>query len=221
MNKIIIDNIIYDDNIINIENEIKKIVVNKDVTINIFNISLKNLQIEVKDNAKLLVNYFRETLKDESKITINTDDNASCVFNHSFINKSEYKLTITTSFAKNDSLIRVNVHGINDGGYSEIIEDGYVLPNKNNNRLDESIKIINLNNGRSVSMPNMFIDNYLVSANHNNTVSKINEEELFYFESKAITRENAKTLICNGFINSIIDDFDLRIKILEFLNTRR
>lgn len=221
MNKILIDNIIYEDNIINIEEEIKKIVVSKDTVINIFNASIKDLEIDVKDNSKLLINYFRKINQEESKIVINTENNASCTFNHSFINEVNYKLTITTSFKHDNSVIKVNIHGINDVGVSEIIENGYVLENKNNNSLDESIKIINLNDGQSISMPNMFIDNYLVNANHNNTVSKINDDELFYFESKAITRDNAKTLICNGFINSIIDDTNLRIKILEFLNTRR
>ena len=118
------------------------------------------------------------------------------------------------------SNIKVNVHGINDRGTSNIIENGYVKENKYNNNLDECIKIININEGKSLSMPNMFIDSFDVSANHNNTVSNIDPNELFYFLSKGISIEPAKKLICNGFLGSIISDRELKTRIIEYLNRR-
>ena len=220
MNKILLDNIICEDNIINLEKQVKNITVGGQTLINIFNFDITSLNILVEDNSSLVVNYFNNIKNMEAKINIKVFNNSKCVFNHSFINKEQYNLEINTDFMNDYSNIKVNVHGINDRGTSNIIENGYVKENKYNNNLDECIKIMNINEGKSLSMPNMFIDSFDVSANHNNTVSNIDPNELFYFLSKGISLESAKKLICNGFLGSIISDRDLKTKIIEYLNRR-
>src|SRR4030042_2897481 len=53
------------------------------------------------------------------------------------------------------------------------------------------------------TFPAMQINEKEVIAEHEATVSKINEEELFYLRSRGINRLDAETLIVNGFIEPI------------------
>ena len=220
MNKLLIDNIIYKDNIININNNVHNISVFGNFKVNIFNEDIDNLDVLINDNSSLEINYFNIIKKDQTRINIKTLNNAKFKFNYSFINEKTYNLLINTDFLEDSSIIDVNVFEINDGATSNIILNGYVKNNKINNELNENIKILNINGGKVTSMPNMFINNYLVKANHSNTISNINKQELFYLMSKGLNKENATKLIRNGFILKNLNDKELKIKVIEFLNRR-
>lgn len=216
MNNIIVDNNKLCDDNLYIYQDIKCVEVLGKSTINI-NTNITKLNIIVRKDAGLVVNYFNIIDKLESKITITCEDNASVTFNHSFITKDTYNLSLITDFLGNNAYLCENIHGINDGGVSNISADGYVKNSKNDNELLENIRLININGGKGVSIPNMLISTSKVIANHMVTISSVPSDEIFYLMGKGIDLISARNLICNGHLTKIITDDKLLIKIKEIL----
>ena len=81
----------------------------------------------------------------------------------------------------------------------------------------ENIRLININGGKGVSIPNMLISTSKVIANHMVTISSVPNDEIFYLTAKGINYDDAKALICNGHLAKIITDNKLLIKIKEIL----
>lgn len=192
MNKLVLDK----ENIINI-------CIDKDTICNInkeYNIN--ELNIELKDNIKFIINHYSEIDKSELKINIIENNNSEFLYNHSFISKKDYNVYINVKMIGNKSKNTINIHGISDGGKSSVIIDGKVNENTIDNELDENIKLLNINNGTSNIYPNMYIDTKNVSANHSASISLVNEDYIFYLMSKGINRENSIRLILDGFLNN-------------------
>ncbi|MFA6005387.1 MAG: Fe-S cluster assembly protein SufB [Patescibacteria group bacterium] len=62
---------------------------------------------------------------------------------------------------------------------------------------------------RSDTYPTMSIDEQKVKIEHEATVSKIGEEQLFYLQSRGIKKERAEALIVNGFLESVVKELPL------------
>jgi len=62
---------------------------------------------------------------------------------------------------------------------------------------------------RSDTYPTMKIQEQLTKVEHEATVSKIGEEQLFYLQSRGISKERAESLIVNGFLETIIKELPL------------
>lgn len=200
-------------NIIIVDNNI-----NKEVCI--FNESYESINIIIKDNASLIIDYFNDIDELKTKINIEIGSKSSIIFNHSYVNKNNYELNIDVNYKSELSNAVINIRGINDNGLSVIEASGKVESNNINNVLDEKIKIININNGKSICKPIMLINTSKVIANHENAIGSINEEELFYLMSKGLSREKSIKLLCNGYLISNIYNEDLKDKIKEYLNGR-
>lgn len=216
MNNIIVDNNKLCDDNLYIYQDINSVEVLGNSTLNI-STNITNLNIIVRKGVTLTVNYFNIIDKLDSKITITCEDNANITFNHSFITKDTYNLSLITDFLGNNAYLCENVHGINDKGTSNITADGYVKNSKNDNELLENIRLININGGKGVSIPNMLISTSKVIANHMVTISSVPSDEIFYLMAKGIDLEAARSLICNGHLTKIITDEKLLIKIKETL----
>ena len=192
MNKLVLDK----ENIINIS-------IDKDTICNINKeYNIKELNIELKDNVKFIINHYSEIYKSELIINIIEKNNSEFLYNHSFISKEDYNVYINVKMIGNKSKNTINIHGISDGGKSSVIIDGKVNENTIDNELDENIKLLNINNGTSNIYPNMYIDTKNVSANHSASISLVNEDYIFYLMSKGINRENSIRLILDGFLNN-------------------
>lgn len=62
---------------------------------------------------------------------------------------------------------------------------------------------------RSDTYPTMKIDNSDVTIEHEATVSKIGDEQLFYLTSRGIDKAQAESMIVNGFIEPIVKELPL------------
>lgn len=62
---------------------------------------------------------------------------------------------------------------------------------------------------RSDTYPTMDIRNNEVKVEHEATVSKIGDEQLFYLSSRGLPKEEAQSLIVNGFIEPIVKELPL------------
>jgi Fe-S cluster assembly protein SufB len=64
-------------------------------------------------------------------------------------------------------------------------------------------------NSRSDTYPTMEIDDEDVSVGHEATVSRMNEEQMFYLMSRGLTETEAASLIVNGFIEPIVKELPM------------
>lgn len=192
MNKIILDK---DKNIELIINEDSICNISKEYEINELNITLNN-------NVSFILNQYSEISDNKLSIKINQFDNSEFVYNHSFINYKNYDLNIDINLSGNKSRNVINIHGISNNSNTNIKIDGKVNNNTFDNELDEKIKMININNGTSKIVPNMFISTKNVLANHSASISDIDENYLFYLNSKGLNKEDAIKLIIEGFLKN-------------------
>lgn len=58
------------------------------------------------------------------------------------------------------------------------------------------------------AMPNLFIDEYDVIANHAAAIGSINKEDLFYLMSRGLEESTASSLIVLGFIKPLLDKIE-------------
>ena len=65
------------------------------------------------------------------------------------------------------------------------------------------------NDSGSDTYPNLQVDTKEVMASHEATVSKIEEEQIFYLMSRGLSRGEAESLIVNGFADSIIKELPI------------
>jgi Fe-S cluster assembly protein SufD len=71
--------------------------------------------------------------------------------------------------------------------------------------------------------PILLIDEYDVKAGHGATIGKIEEDQLYYLQSRGLNRKEAEKLIINGFLQPIIDEIDdepLRDRFVDLVNSR-
>ena len=192
MNKILLDNNsiinlnIFEDTICNIGNEY----------------NLKELNIKLNNNTKLIINHYKEIESSILTINIKQENNSEFIYNHSFINKNRYNLNVNVILENNMCINNINIHGISDSGISNIKIDGKVSENTNNNEIYESIKMINMNKGKSMIIPNMYINTKNVIANHAASISDISKDYLLYLNQKGINDSEAIKLIIDGFLEN-------------------
>lgn len=79
-------------------------------------------------------------------------------------------------------------------------------------------RVINLNDHKCKICPNLLIDEYDVTANHAALIGKFEDDELFYLQSRGLTREEAVSLLMKGFLCSYIEEPELRNKIEDSMN---
>ncbi len=164
--------------------------------------NINDLNINISDGVKLIINQYSEVIENNLFIRINQSNNSDFIYNHSFISKKEYNLNINVNMIGNNSKNIINVHGISDEGKAKVIVDGNVIKDTRDNELYENIKLLNINNGTSNIYPNMYIDTKNVIANHSASISTVNEDYIFYLMSKGIDRKNAIKLILDGFLEN-------------------
>ncbi len=77
-------------------------------------------------------------------------------------------------------------------------------------------------NAKIKAMPNLYIDEYDVIANHAASIGSISKEDLFYLMSRGLDEKEASKLIVLGFVQPLLDkieDEDLRKEISShFIN---
>ncbi|MCK9235863.1 MAG: SufD family Fe-S cluster assembly protein [Acholeplasmataceae bacterium] len=71
--------------------------------------------------------------------------------------------------------------------------------------------------------PILLIDEYDIKAGHGATIGKIEEEQMYYLQSRGLTKEDAERLIINGFLQPVVDEIDdesLKERFVNLVNSR-
>lgn len=195
-----------------------KIIVKDDSILNVINLGLSlDLDISIEKNSKLTLNIFDFDENIKINIKVQSDDNSKFIMNSSFIAEGLYEMNIDANLYGNNIVNEVNIRGINEkNGNVKITMNGLVAGETNNNVISEYAKIINKSDESNVLIPNLIVNTCDVVANHGVSVGTYDKDELFYLRCKGLSLENAKRIIEEGFLLSIMDD-DMKEKIKNIL----
>jgi len=104
---------------------------------------------------------------------------------------------------------RTIIKGVLDGNAVADYE-GLVTINKGAKNADADLNehaIVLSSGARANAIPRLEVLENEVKAGHGATVGKVNEDEIFYLETRGLSREEAKKLIVRGFLDSFVAEF--------------
>lgn len=193
--------------------------IKNDTIIELLDKRFENLFIHIKENTRLELDMF-DSQSSERKIEVFLEDGASFIANIAFTSIEKYSLDISVSIDGDDTNSRVKIRGINGpSGTSYITMDGKVKRGAKNAKMDEFVKILNKSDESSVVVPALIVDSNEVEANHGVAIGHLNDDEVFYLETKGIEKDDAKDLLERGFLTSILPD-ETKERIINILDRR-
>ena len=119
------------------------------------------------------------------------------------INPENYDFLIYHNFNNTNSNINTNGVSIKDGCVLFNVSS-FIPKNITGCIASQDNKIIVLNDNESVIKPNLYIDCDDVVASHSAWVGSFSEDDLFYLQSRGISREDSIKLLIIGFLTSNI-----------------
>jgi Fe-S cluster assembly protein SufD len=210
MNKLLLDKDYYHfkDEELNIIITKKNITIEIDGNVKINDLESKediNLNIKVNDNSSLIYNKYNKNLSN-SNIIIDVNNNTNVRFNQSAYNELEGNFKVNANILGSNNNTTINFYGVtNQKGKMIVDATGDVKKNLKNNDMLENVRILALNEEQNIILPNLLVSSNEVVINHNATLSSLNEDYLFYLESKGLTKEDASNLIYRGFLTSKLE----------------
>lgn len=159
-----------------------------------------NLKIVLNDNSSLIYNKYNKDIT-YTNILIDVNNNTNLEFNQSVYSTLESNHKIKANILGNNNNTTINFYGVSNIKGKILVEaTGDVKKNINNNEMLENIRILTLNEEENIIYPNLLVSSDEVSINHNATISGLDEDYLFYLESKGLSKKEATKLITKGFI---------------------
>lgn len=214
VNKIIVDkenNIEVKDNAIELNINVEDLTINVDGKVLINEIrkltnETLNLTINLKEGSSLIYNRFMINNEANINITTNQTNKSTLIFNYSILSTDTSNINFTSNINGNDNITEINIKGITeDKGKLKIISTADTKEKIINNNLLEDIKILLLNDEESIIIPNLLVASNEIEVNHAATISGIDQNYLFYLNSKGISNEAAEKIIKNGYLISNLD----------------
>lgn len=158
-------------------------------------------------NSNLIINKINNCIKVNEYDLVNLDgENSSIKYILKTIceNEEHYDIVVNHNVKNTKSDITTNGINIKDG-HLYINATGYVPKESTNAELSQNNKIINFTNNICRINPNLLIDEVDVSANHSAHISNFNADDLFYLQSRGISKEESNKLLIKGFLNSKLE----------------
>lgn len=167
--------------------------------------------INLNENANLQCDFFVQLKNVTNQIHINSSESSKLNLNYACTFEGKNHLSIYNDVNSNNTESNIYVRTVEVDGTLDIVAEGYIHENTKSSIYLEDIKALTNKNNSVKIMPNLLVKTNSVIANHNATISNIDEQELFYLESKGINKENAIKLIKNGFLKGILSINELKV----------
>ena len=168
-----------------------------------------NLDIYLAENSFSNIELFLKLNHNCNKITIHNSENTKMNLNLSAIFTGENALEIRSNISSSNVHNKIKVRLVEEQGNINLLATGNIESNTKDINYLEDIKAIVENNETITIMPELLGSSEYVTASHNATISKIDELELFYLESKGLEKEEASFLIKKGFLKGILINKEL------------
>lgn len=196
-------------NILGINESIKELIIDEDTEFNqvIFEEENFQLKIVIKSHVSLKIHSVSSIKNCNGIISISSGEGSSLLFHLGLKASLENHLKIVNEMDESyaQSEIKVRVAGYNNAKVS-LTTTGILAKNIKDNIFLEDVKYFNDEDSYIECIPELFVESSEVVANHNVTIGGVTLEEMFYLESKGITKEVAKELLKESFIHSMKEE---------------
>ena len=227
MNKIVIDK----ENIVDIKDNAIELNINvEELTINVSGKVLineirkltnedLNLTINLNEGSHLTYNRFMINDCADINIITNQKDKSTLIFNYSILANDSSNIDFTSNIIGNDNITEITIKGITENkGKLKITSTANTKEKITNNNLLEDIKVLLLNDEESIIIPNLLVSSNEIEVNHAATISGIDQDYLFYLNSKGISTEESEKLIKKGYlINNLTITKEIKERIEKML----
>ena len=202
------NNILLDSTVCFNKEGIFKLELDKDTTINIESTNIK-LYLVTKNNIKVDFNIKSSTsiynITTESiTVNINIYNNAKLDFYNMTVTDKKITNEVNVYHQNKETISNVICHGISYlKGDLKFSVNGYIKKGMIGSICNQSSRIINLDEGKSLIEPNLFIDEFDSVANHSAYTGPFDNKLLFYLETKGISKKESFNLLLNGFMKVV------------------
>ena len=185
-----------------------KLELDKDTTISVESDNVK-LYLVTKNNIKVDFNILNSTtiynITTESiTVNINIYNNAKLDFYEMTVTDKKITNEVNVYHKNKETTSNITCHGISYGkGDLKFSVNGYIKKGMIGSVCNQSSRIINLDEGKSLIEPNLFIDEFDSIANHSAYTGPFDEKILFYLETKGISKKASFNLLLNGFMKMV------------------
>ena len=185
-----------------------KLELDKDITINIESDNIKlylvtKNDIKINFNMKKSVTIYNITTNN-IKMNANIYNNSKLDFYLMSITDKKITNEVNIYHQNKETISNVTCHGISYlKGDLKFSVNGYIKKGMINSVCNQSSRIINLDEGKSLIEPNLFIEEFDSIANHSAYTGPFDEKLLFYLETKGISKKEAFNLLLNGFMKMV------------------
>lgn len=169
------------------------------------------IQVEKNANVHVISGFLSQQLQANVKVNLN-GENARAMVNAIVVSNDHQQQTVDvhmTHFAPHSYGDMYNV-GISNG-YGRVTLNGVEKIEKGMKQANafQTLKGIILSDFSMVDVnPILLIDEYDVKAGHGATVGKIEEQQLYYLQSRGLSKIEAEKLIIKGYIKPILDEIN-------------
>ena len=121
--------------------------------------------------------------------------------------KGDYELVVVVDHRSGKTKGRVSIKGVARNG-ARVKISGLIKIDKDSQNVDDflEMRVLILDNKSWATVePKLEIEANLVKASHAATVSRLDEEQLFYLISRGMKKEKAEKLLIKGFLREITD----------------
>ena len=164
--------------------------------------------------------YFADFSRFNIKFNVNVylKDNSSITFHLASLTEKTSNKNFNVSIyhdGKNSFSLVDNYGVVKDEG--KLVFDGvsYIKNGSIKSKTRQNAKIMVFDKGSiGIAKPILKIDENDIEASHGAVVGKINDDHLFYLESRGLSEDQAKILITHGYLKPIMNGFDEKNKTL-------
>ena len=171
----------------------------------------QTIQVEKDANLHVISGFLSQNLEADLKVNLN-GENARAMVNAIVVSNDQQQQTVDvhmTHYAPRSYGDMYNV-GISNG-YGRVTLNGIEKIEKGIKQANafQTLKGIILSDFSMVDVnPILLIDEYDVKAGHGATVGKIEEQQLYYLQSRGLSKIDAEKLIIKGYIKPILDEIN-------------
>lgn len=203
MNKIKVEErniVIKEDTVLTIKKDKKDINYIVETPSNIFILILSSdlsLSFDVKESTNLNIFSLNSTVKVNIDLT-SKDINLN--YAYSTFNKTDNFYKIKVNHLKENITSKIVNHGINLKDNILNFEINTIIPKESYNiETSQDSKIITKGEKSSIK-PNLIVKNYDAVANHSAYLGDFKKEDIFYLESRGISKKDAQKLLSKAFL---------------------
>ena len=196
-----------------------KIILGKNSDVKIINYACQaNQDVELKENAKCVV---INILSHDSSQTYGLEQYSSLkISNIAYLKNKEIKVDTSVNHNSKNSNSLMLSKGVLEKSHLTIKGAVNIMQAADgSNGFQKTEMLILDKESKAISIPELNIKNHDVKCTHGASISSLDEEKMFYMQSRGIGHEDSKALVIEGFFNSLLTDIpqDIAEKIMKRL----